>query len=150
MLPALALLLLFQTSCAGPSFRKAWKAAAKAPASADDGVAGRWQGTWLSDANGHHGKLRCVVTAPESPDGPHRFFYHATWMRVLSGAYRADHQVKPDGRSGWTFTGEHQMPRWAGGLYQYEGTVQGDSFEAAYRCALDRGNYRLTRVPTAN
>ncbi len=142
LLPVLLLPLL--VSCAGPSFHRAWKKAANTPS---DDVNGRWQGTWSSDTNGHHGRLRCVVTPPETPGGPHQFFYHATWMRVLSGAYKAGHQVQAAGRGRWNFSGEHQMPNWAGGLYRYEGTIENDQFQAKYRCKIDRGTYRLTRVP---
>ncbi len=138
----LPLLLVLLSSCAGPGFNRAWKKAGSMP---EDGVSGRWEGTWLSDANGHHGKLRCIVTPPETPGGPHEFYYHATWMRVLSGAYRADHQVKPAGRGRWTFTGEHEMPSWAGGLYRYDGRISGGTFEADYRCRIDRGTYQLQR-----
>lgn len=47
-------------SC-GMAFRKAWN---KAPAS--QGVAGKWEGTWLSAVNGHTGTLKCVVTPADT------------------------------------------------------------------------------------
>lgn len=141
-LPRLLLACLL-SSCAGPGFNRAWKNAGSLP---NDGVCGRWEGTWLSDVNGHHGRLRCVVSPPAEPNGPHQFFYHATWMRVLSGSYRAGHLVKPAGRERWTFTGEHRLPSWAGGLYHYEGSIQNGRFEATYHCELDRGHYHLHRV----
>lgn len=142
LLPLLSLLL---SSCAGPAFHRAWREAGNQPA---EGVVGRWEGTWTSEANSHHGKLRCVVSAPGKPGEPHQFYYRATWMGVLSGSYRAPHQVKADGKERWTFSGEHKMPDWAGGLYRYEGTIEGDQFQADYRCRLDHGSYKLTRVPS--
>jgi hypothetical protein len=142
------LLALSLTSCATPSFHRAWKAAASHDAAADP-VAGRWEGTWKSDVNGHHGKLACITAAPSRPGEDHAFFYRATWMRVLSGSYRARHRVvrQPDGH--FTFSGRHQMPAWAGGEYEYEGHIRGDVFTARYRCSMDRGTYEMRRVPAS-
>jgi hypothetical protein len=38
------------------------------------------------------------------------------------------------------------MPNWAGGLYQYEGTIKGDEFKACYQCSIDKGTYTMKRV----
>jgi hypothetical protein len=135
-----AALLALLSSCS-TSFEREWKQALKN--GAQTGVEGAWAGTWRSETTGHHGKLRCVVR-PQAGD-VHDFHYHATWMGILSGAYRAPHQVTPLSR-GYTFKGQHKMPDWAGGLYSYEGTIKGDDFHAAYRCAKDQGAYSLRRV----
>jgi hypothetical protein len=143
-LPALAFLFLLP-SCSGPSFHRAWKAAAaSAPA---DPVSGRWEGTWQSRVNGHHGRLQCVVTPPDQPGGPHLFHYRATWMRFLSGSYRAAHSLTPSGKNTWSLSGSHALPAWAGGLYQYQGSLAPDSFSASYECEIDRGTYTLKRPP---
>ncbi|MDB6003404.1 MAG: hypothetical protein JWR15_391, partial [Prosthecobacter sp.] len=124
----LALGLLFLTclpSC-GFAFRSAWN---KAPVTA--GVEGKWKGTWLSDASGHHGDLACVVTLPglvdcvkgltsapacDSSHAPHpfEFFYRATWKKILSGSYKAEHIVQKQKDGTYTFSGQHKMPDWAG------------------------------------
>lgn len=143
----IALSLVCLPSC-GTAFRKAWN---NAPAS--QGVAGKWEGTWLSAVNGHTGTLKCVVTpAPEakcaacgSKAQPHTFFYRATWKTILSGSYQAVHHVEKKG-SAYVFKGDHQMPDWAGGKYHYEGTVKGDEFNACYQCAKDRGTFTMKRV----
>lgn len=132
-------LLVALSSCNG-AFRKAWKAA-----SVSEGVNGKWEGTWLSAANGHHGKLRCAVSGPEG-QGDHDFFYHATWKSILSGSYKAVHHVQPKKDGSYVLKGDHQMPDWAGGKYHYEGTIKGDEFKACYECEIDRGTFTMKRV----
>jgi hypothetical protein len=151
--------LIFLTclpSC-GFAFRKAWKDA-RGPTCGfrDDGGectfdfpsegVGRWKGTWLSEASGHHGDLSCVVSEAKGKPGDHEFFYHATWMKILSGSYKAMHSVKKEKDGTYTFSGEHKMPNWAGGLYHYEGTIKGDEFKANYKCSMDNGTYTMKRM----
>lgn len=141
-------LLLGLTSCSGFQFKRDFKAAAKAQA--QEGALGAWSGTWESRSNGHQGRLQCLVSAPPNADESYRFRYRATWMKILSGTFSAQHTVKADGPGKWTFTGQHQMPKWAGGLYSYEGKITGDAFHATYDCAMDEGDYRMTRVSAAS
>lgn len=140
------LALLF-TACllasCSTAFKQKWRTALKA--GPKPGVEGAWQGTWVSAANGHHGNLRCVVGPVKHAQGDHEFHYHATWKGLIGGAYRADHRVQAAKKS-WTFTGEHDMPKWAGGRYTYGGTIKGDSFSACYHCAKDKGTFQMQRV----
>lgn len=138
---SLGLLLLTCLPSCGFAFRSAWK---KVPVTS--GAEGKWKGTWLSDANGHTGDLRCVVSEAKNAQGDHEFFYHATWKKILSGSYKAVHTVKKQKDGTYTFSGEHKMPNWAGGLYHYEGTIKGDEFHAHYKCAMDNGTYTMKRV----
>jgi hypothetical protein len=158
---ALGLILLTSLPSCGFAFRKAWKNA-PGPTFAFPAlksgvctasyppVAGKWKGTWLSDASGHHGDLQCVVseyiTAKNDSESDHEFFYHATWKNFLSGSYKAIHTVQKQKDGTYTFKGEHKMPNWAGGLYHYEGTIKGDEFKANYRCSMDNGTYTMKRV----
>lgn len=125
------------------SFKREWAAALKA--GPGKGVEGAWEGTWTSEATGHHGRLRCVVSPTVNSQGDHTFHYHATWGGILSGSYRANHRVTRQ-QAGFIFKGQHRMPDWAGGLYTYDGTVRGDEFKAAYECAKDEGSYEMKRV----
>lgn len=138
---AIGLFLTTLLPSCGSEFRSAWK---KAPVTS--GATGKWEGTWLSAANGHHGTLRCVVAAPQSPQNDQEFFYRATWKTILSGSYKAVHTVKKQKDGTYTFKGEHKMPDWAGGLYHYQGTIKGDNFSACYESAMDRGTYTMKRV----
>ncbi|MCB1276108.1 hypothetical protein [Prosthecobacter sp.] len=143
------ILMTLLPSC-GFAFRSAWK---NAPVTS--GVDGKWKGTWLSDETGHHGNLRCVVGDFDSylpvqgavkGAKPMQFFYHATWKSILSGSYKASHNVQKQKDGTFVFKGEHKMPDWAGGLYHYEGTIKGDEFKANYRCSMDHGTYTMKRV----
>jgi hypothetical protein len=122
------------------SFDRDWRTAVAA--GPKPGVEGAWSGTWQSEATGHTGKLRCVVGPAQKSE--HDFHYHATWS-FLSGAYHAKHLVTQTA-TGSKFQGQHRMPDWAGGLYTYQGTIQGDDFHAKYQCAKDRGSYTMKRV----
>lgn len=138
---ALGLILVSCLPSCGFAFRSAWK---KAPVTS--GAEGKWKGTWLSDATGHHGDLLCAVSGAKNAQGDHEFFYHATWMTILSGSYKAMHNVQKQKDGSHVFKGEHKMPNWAGGLYHYEGTIKGDEFKANYRCSMDHGTYTMKRV----
>ena len=54
---ALALALF---ACGCSTFNRDWKKAATATPA--PGMAGRWTGTWRSEANGHTDRLRCLMT----------------------------------------------------------------------------------------
>lgn len=145
IMPRFLCLLLTTTllcSCS-MTFKREWRAAIKSGPKA--GVEGAWEGTWQSAANGHHGRLRAVVGPAKNAEGDHPFRYHATWGKILSGSYLTEHRVKP-GKDSSTFTGQHDMPGWAGGRYMYGGTVKGDDFSACYECAKDKGTYTMKRV----
>lgn len=144
LLCAAAAAALLLSSCS-TAFHREWKQAVKA--GPRPGLTGAWQGTWRSETCGHYGTLRCVV-GPEKPaTGLHDFHYHATWAGILSGAYRAEHTASPaDPQGARSFFGSHRLPGWAGGLYTYRGSVQGDAFKATYRCAKDHGVFEMTRV----
>jgi hypothetical protein len=131
-------------SCSG--FNREWRQALASDKPAPGAITGAWEGTWRSEVNGHHGKLRCIVAPEARPgSGTHDVRYHATWMGFLSAAYSTSHQVKktPDGM---TFSGEQRLPRWAGGIYRYEGTVKKDTFTSTYRCRLDHGVFEMRRA----
>jgi hypothetical protein len=125
------------------AFHREWREALKH--GPKPGLEGAWQGTWKSEVNGHHGRLRAVVAPARNQDGDHPIRYHATWMGILSGSYLTEHRVKA-GQQVHTFTGQHEMPAWAGGRYTYGGTVKGDAFSACYECAKDKGTFTMQRV----
>jgi hypothetical protein len=152
----LGLILVCCLPSCGFAFRSAWKKGGYAVSPTGPAIAAgasshslpqsKWAGTWLSDASGHHGALRCVTSNTMNGMGDHEFFYHATWKTILSGSYKAVHRVQKQKDGTYTFTGEHKMPNWAGGLYHYEGTIKGDEFKASYRCSMDNGTYTMKRV----
>jgi len=138
---AAALALLCLTGCS--TFNRDWKRAAKTPAPAGD-LAGRWEGRWLSDANGHSGELRCLLTRVDETNCRARF--RATYKRVLHFSYTVPLQVQPH-FDGWEFSGQENLGKLAGGVYYYEGRANLTNFVSTYRCQYDHGTFELQRVP---
>lgn len=139
---ALLVISLFLVSCSG--FKQDWRHAVASKAPAPGSIEGPWEGTWLSHVNGHKGRLRCLVGPEKAASGRRDFRYWATWKGFLSATFPSMHQVRTT-RDGFSFSGEHRMQDWAGGLYHYEGTVKNDRFTATYRCELDHGVFEMAR-----
>ncbi|GEM_PF-304797 len=123
------------------SFEHDWQKTAQSPAPTD-GLQGRWDGTWLSDANGHDGRLRCIVT--RKPDGSYRARFHAVYRKVLTFGYTVPLNVTPaDGIYG--FSGQADLHWYAGGIYHYDGHADGTNFFSTYRSKYDHGTFQMKR-----
>src|SRR5262249_33218412 len=110
--------LLLADGCT--TFNHAWAKATKEPV-ATNSLMGCWEGTWLSDANGHNGNLRCVVTLRN--DGTYSARFHAIYKKVLGFGYTV--ALKAEQTNGmFRFSGEADLGWWAGGVYHYDGHVQ--------------------------
>ena len=137
----LSALFVIVSGCSG--FNRAWKAElAKSPTYGPDDLSGAWQGTWLSDVNGHNGRLRALITA--NPDGSYRAWYHAKYKRILSYAYSVDVETQ-DIPGGHSFLGEADLGKLAGGVYSYEGTATNGIYYATYKAKYDRGIFKMKR-----
>ena len=75
----LSLVLAFLLLCTGCCYDCRWADAGKIPTPADT-ITGRWTGTWKSEASGHEGGLRSIVT-PSTPGHYHADF-HATFAWI--------------------------------------------------------------------
>ncbi len=124
----------------GCSFNRAWNAAATTPVPAND-LQGRWQGTWVSEANAHSGKLRCLVTRLE--DGKYQARYHAKYRKILGFGYTAVIDATQTEGS-FKFTGEADLG-WAGGVYHYEGKANSTDFFSTYQSKYDHGMFQMSR-----
>lgn len=142
ILPLLAVCPALLSSCS-TQFNRLWRDAAKTTPPAQT-IEGCWEGKWNSVGTGHTGKLRCVVGPATNSEGDHAFTYHATWGHFLSGSFASTHRVRQSASS-FAFQGTHKMPEWAGGTYDYHGTVKNGRFEATYHCAKDHGSFEMTR-----
>ncbi len=127
------------TGCAG--FKRDWNAAIRNPPGEAD-LQGRWEGKWLSDATGHSGKLRCVVTKT-APD-LYRARFHAKYQKILSFGYTVPLTTERTG-NGFTFRGEANLGWWAGGVYSYEGKADATNFFARYSSKHDHGTFQMAR-----
>ena len=127
------------TGCS--SFHKEWKAAMKGPAPTNS-INGPWIGDWKSDANGHHGSLKCVVT--KTSDTTYRAHYRAHFWKILWYSYAAT--LNGNEKNGVVvLQGEADLGNLAGGVYKYEGTATPIEFRSSYSSKYDHGNYQMTR-----
>ena len=141
-LPCL-LLLLAAPSCGTMSYNQAWDDFSEEEE--PGGMVGRWQGTWVSEWNGHDGGLRCMLTSAEEDAFLARF--HSTYGWFLSFRHEALFHVVNDEGGALRFEGEEDLGALFGGLYRYSGTVTGDRFEAHYEAENgDHGTFSMERV----
>ncbi len=123
------------------TYQSSWEQGAGLPPAKP--IEGRWAGTWLSDANGHTGGLRAVATHIEGDI--YRFQIGATFWRILRASYDVNFTVLPDGDN-HTLTGEQNLSGLMGGLYTYEGRIEGLDFTARYKSKWDHGTFRMQKV----
>jgi hypothetical protein len=128
------------------SYESKWTSAAAQPTEAN-GIEGRWEGTWQSDANHHSGGLRCILTRT-GPDTYHAD-YHATYWKIFSFGYETD--LSAARREGETvyFNGAADLGWLAGGEYQYDGHATPTEYLCNYRSKGDHGTFRMTRPDQA-
>ena len=103
---------------------------------------GRWEGVWLSDHNGHTGRLRCLVT--HRSNDVYQAWFHAKYQKIFSFAYRVTLEVTP-GEGEFRFTGQENLGTLGGGLYEYAGSVEGTNFFSTYKSTHDHGTFRMGR-----
>ncbi len=140
-LKGFAALLCFLLLCGCSTFNRDWRSAAKNPAPANS-VEGRWEGRWLSDANGHTGALRCLVTRVDEAHCRARF--HAIYGKVLRFTYTVPLTIQSH-VDGWEFDGEENLGKLAGGVYYYEGRANATNFSSTYRSTYDHGTFEMHR-----
>src|SRR5438034_8120352 len=80
----------------------------------------RWQGEWISEANGHHGELRSLLDHKNPTQLEARFC--ATYARWLRVSYAVFLEVKEHNGS-LRLKGEADLGMLAGGVYEYEGEL---------------------------
>jgi len=137
-----ALTLGLMLGAAGCStFNREWKAAGAARASAP-GIGGRWEGTWSSQTNGHHGRLRCLLI--ERTNEPSLAQFHANYKKILSFSYTVPLTVS-EANGVYRFQGAADLGRLAGGTYHYEGEATPTNFVSIYRAEADGGIFQMQR-----
>ncbi|HEY9170998.1 MAG TPA: hypothetical protein VI136_01805 [Verrucomicrobiae bacterium] len=133
--------VLLCATCGCSTFNRAWREAEHQPAGAHS-LAGRWEGRWLSEVNGHRGKLRCVIS--HRADGECAAWFRASYLTVLRFGYTV--KLRVEHRDGaWHFVGEEDLGKLAGGVYRYAGWATHTEFHATYDSASDRGTFEMRR-----
>jgi hypothetical protein len=125
-------------------FKRRWRLDAPPP-SAVNGLQGRWEGEWISEVNGHHGALRCLLACGET--GDYKASFHAVYASVLRVCYT----VQLHGQ--WTggklkLEGDADIGALAGGVYSYQGEAAENEFVCTYRCKYDHGTFRMKPAPS--
>jgi len=135
------LFLLAIALCGCSSFERDWRRATVPPAS-ENSIEGRWEGTWKSDVNGHHGGLRCVMV--HRTNSLYQAYFHATYHGIFHFSYTVPLEVQPH-YGGWEFNGEADLGKLAGGAYYYEGRATPTNLLSTYRSKDDHGIFELKR-----
>jgi len=133
------LLLLLPTGCS--TFNRDWRDAARISSPPGD-LAGRWQGSWISEGNGHRGKLRCLITKQQQDIYQARF--HARYLKILSFGYTVSLEAKRAGNV-FTFTGSAGLGS-LGGVYHYDGHSEGTNFFSKYSSKYDHGTFQMRKL----
>jgi hypothetical protein len=122
------------------SYSRQWKEAAAQISS--DPFEGRWEGSWVSDHNGHSGRLRCIIS--RGSNAVYRANFQAKYAKTLTFHYVASLQTLREGER-ISFNGEARLGWWAGGLYRYVGHAEGTNFFCTYSNRYDFGTFRLLK-----
>ena len=137
--PVLGLLGLLCGGCA--SFQKEWDGA-RASQNPPSDLQGLWQGTWRSEASGHHDSLQCIITRKDDRTVDARF--HAKYHTVFTFNYTVPLTVQTtNGVS--RFQGAANLGWLAGGMYHYDGTASATNFSSTYTSKHDHGVFEMTR-----
>jgi hypothetical protein len=136
-------LALLASGCGAIRFNRAW--ARHDSSSEPRGMAGRWAGEWRSEWNGHSGGLRCLMT--QEAEQRYRADFFSTYARLLYFRYQTVFRIVDERDGTLRFEGEQDLGQAIGGLYRYEGTVQGDAFRATFRAENgDHGVFEMRRA----
>ena len=131
--------LLVLSGCS--TFSRDWQAAAAKPTPANS-IAGRWEGKWVSDHNGHQGQLRALIRPLDN--GQYEARYHAKYGGIFSFGMETKLDVKAAADGPWQFSGEENLGGFYG-LYRYAGKASATNFFSTYKASFDHGTFQMTR-----
>lgn len=138
-------LVLILTGCS--SFNREWREAATQPAKVN-GITGRWEGRWHSDANGHNDQIRALITAVDTNHFDVKFHAaYKNWQTMYATVhfgYTVRMEAASEG-SGVKFHGSEDLGFLAGGVYTYEGRADGTNFFSTYKSKYDWGTFEMRR-----
>ena len=138
LLLIMSAIVLFGAGCS--SFNREWRKAGRNTVTLD-GLEGRWEGRWVSEVNGHHGKLRCIVKKQEDV---YKARFRAKYRKILTFGYTVPLKAEPV-ENGYKFRGEADLGALAGGVYHYDGHTDGSNFLSTYSCKYDHGTFQMQR-----
>lgn len=140
----LSLALCVLTGCS--DFDRDWDRLANTKPTNTMDITGRWQGSWVSDVNGHSGGLRCIMSRVDD------YTYHARYAATYGGFLHFNYEMDLTSvrESDWIrFAGQADLGGVAGGVYHYDGHANADKFTATYKSSADHGSFDMKRVVPA-
>jgi predicted small secreted protein len=141
---AAALLLTTMLLAGCSTYNRDWQHAADST-TPPGSVEGAWIGDWKSEANSHHGELKCIMT--HATNSVYRARFRATYGKMLRYSYAATLQMQPHD-IGYEFDGEANLGKLAGGRYYYEGRATATNIVSSYKSKYDHGIFELHRPRT--
>lgn len=131
-------------SCGAHSYHSSFAQASSNLRRPPTNAEGPWQGTWISEVNGHTGPLWCIVQPTPNRSDKYDFRYRAGWGVLKFGDYTHTVPTKLGKDGSLALSGEMKLP---GGLgtYQVKGMLTRETFSATYQGAGDRGTMSLKR-----
>ena len=136
------LLALSLSSCASSRFEREWRS--KQYQKATD-LTGSWEGKWLSDSNGHTGKLRCIVRQVSGSQHDYSFQYQASWGIFLRGIFTIHCKALRSGLQEWKVSGSKDLGKLLGGEFSHQASITPQVVHADYHSQLDHGVMDLKR-----
>ena len=131
------LILLFTSQLGCSTYHQKWSEAKKLP---PQGFEGAWDGRWISDVNGHNGRLRCVI---EPVSGTrYRADFKAHYLGFLRFRHAAILEVTAT-NGVQNFKGTANLGYFAGGVYSYEGSSTPSNFFSTYKSRHDHGRFEV-------
>lgn len=127
------------------TFNYEWRREARKGNPTND-ITGAWDGSWISNVNGHRGRLRCLITRETNDVLSARFY--ATYQSILHFGYTVPLQAR-QAPNGTAFMGSADLGRLAGGVYRYSGYATPTNFFSSYDSKYDRGTFQMAR-PASN
>jgi hypothetical protein len=123
------------------SFHRQWRQATKQAIPRND-ISGPWEGRWISEASGHKDRLRCIIS-PGATNAYDAHFY-ANYRTIFHFTYTVPLQVRKTDTN-YTFSGEADLGKLAGGVYTYEGFATPTNFFSTYNSKYDHGRFEMSR-----
>ncbi|MEX0729100.1 MAG: hypothetical protein WD065_22695 [Planctomycetaceae bacterium] len=125
------------------AFERDWRASEQF-ANPCDSFSGRWEGTWKSDVNGHHGKLRALIT-PTDNERIYNARFKATYAFIIPYQFEIPMTVTTD-EDGVHFEGQADLGWLAGGNYTYTGDARCGEFDSIYCADKDHGVFTMSKL----
>ena len=106
-------------------------------------AAGNWQGTWLSESNGHSGKLNARIH--QVSPSQYRAVFRGTYFKVLPFRYATTLDVVGCGPGYVQLAGGKKLGP-VMGEFRYQACVSGNQFQATFRSKRDHGVWQMRKV----